>query len=302
MSTMLSYQHQRIMVIRRAALTGALLAAALALCVGRLGAAEPGGAELPKAEPARADLILHHGKIVTVDAAVLASPRRWPSAATGSWPSAPTTRCSRWPGPNAARVDLGGKTVLPGLIDSHAHPVGAAIYEFDHPGAGDGDHRRRARPTSGRGPPCSKPGQWIRVAAGVHHAAPRAAVSHAAGTRRGGAAQSRCAFRTGPDAALNSLALKLSGIDKDFKITDGQAGPVERDPATGEPTGILRNCHRFIKYEPSGEVARRPTTAAGCRQGPAGRLQRGGHHRRHRPRRRRGRRSGSISSSRTAAS
>ena len=54
-------------------------------------------------------------------------------------------------------------------------------------------------------------------------------------------------FRTGPDAAVNSLALQLSGIDRDFKITDGQAGQVERDPHTGEPTGILRNCRRFVK-------------------------------------------------------
>ena len=40
-------------------------------------------------------------------------------------------------------------------------------------------------------------------------------------------------FCTGPDAALNSLALKLCGIDKDFQITDGLAGRVERDPQDG---------------------------------------------------------------------
>ena len=46
-------------------------------------------------------------------------------------------------------------------------------------------------------------------------------------------------FRTGPDASLNSLALKLSGIDKNFKITDGKPGRIERNPNTSEPTGIL---------------------------------------------------------------
>lgn len=32
----------------------------------------------------------------------------------------------------AVIIDLNGKTVLPGLMDSHAHPVGAATYEHDH--------------------------------------------------------------------------------------------------------------------------------------------------------------------------
>src|SRR2546426_6118620 len=60
-------------------------------------------------------------------------------------------------------------------------------------------------------------------------------------------------FSTGPDASLNSLALKLSGIDKDFKVIDGGAGFVEKDPQTGEPTGILRNCTRFVNAKPTGK-------------------------------------------------
>src|SRR5260221_376662 len=34
--------------------------------------------------------------------------------------------------PDVKRIDLGGRMVLPGLMDSHAHPVGAATFEFDH--------------------------------------------------------------------------------------------------------------------------------------------------------------------------
>jgi predicted amidohydrolase YtcJ len=63
-------------------------------------------------------------------------------------------------------------------------------------------------------------------------------------------------FATGPDASLNSLALKLSGIDKNFKVNDGGSGFVEKDPQTGEPTGILRNCTRFVKVQSAG---RKPT-------------------------------------------
>jgi predicted amidohydrolase YtcJ len=53
-------------------------------------------------------------------------------------------------------------------------------------------------------------------------------------------------FGTGPDASVNSLALKLSGIDKNFEIADGKPGRIERQP-NGEPTGILRSCSRLIK-------------------------------------------------------
>jgi predicted amidohydrolase YtcJ len=56
-------------------------------------------------------------------------------------------------------------------------------------------------------------------------------------------------FRTGPDGALNSLALEKCGIDKDYKITDGQPGYLERDPETDQPNGILRSCTRIVKVE-----------------------------------------------------
>jgi predicted amidohydrolase YtcJ len=48
----------------------------------------------------------------------------------------------------------------------------------------------------------------------------------------------------------------LSGIDRDFKVSDGGAGFVEKDGRTGEPTGILRNCSRFVPVKSS---SRQPT-------------------------------------------
>ena len=72
-------------------------------------------------------------------------------------------------------------------------------------------------------------------------------------------------FSTGPDASLNTLALKLSGIDRDFKVTDGGPGYAEKDPATGEPTGILRGCTRYVKAEPTGEAGRPKKTATAGR-------------------------------------
>ncbi len=40
-------------------------------------------------------------------------------------------------------------------------------------------------------------------------------------------------FQTGPDASVNSLALKLSGMDKDWKVDDGGYGYAEKDPVDG---------------------------------------------------------------------
>jgi predicted amidohydrolase YtcJ len=54
-------------------------------------------------------------------------------------------------------------------------------------------------------------------------------------------------FATGPDASVNSMALKISGITKETQPPPGRPGKVELDPKTGEPTGILRTASQFVK-------------------------------------------------------
>ena len=61
-------------------------------------------------------------------------------------------------------------------------------------------------------------------------------------------------FATGPDAAINSLAMKLSGIDKNFKVKEGETGFAEKDPVTGEPTGVLRHCSQYVKKKSSEKI------------------------------------------------
>jgi predicted amidohydrolase YtcJ len=202
------------------------------------------------AEMQSPDLILHHGKIVTVDRRFsirqAVAVREGRIVQVGSNQAVLKTK-----GPQTRLVDLQGKTVLPGLIDSHTHPSGAAMTEFDHPipqmeTIQDVLDYVRSRAEA------LEDGEWIQVRQvfitrlreqryptreELDRAAPRNPVL----------------FSTGPDASLNSMALRLSGIDRDFKITDGGPGFFEKDPQSGEPTGILRSMTRYVKVKASGK-------------------------------------------------
>jgi len=196
-----------------------------------------------------ADLILHHGRIVTVDKAFsiheAIAVKDGRIVLTGS-----NDEVLKLRGENTASVDLAGKMMLPGLMDSHTHPTGAAMFEFDHEiptmeSIADvlAYVKKRTKMLD--------EGEWIFISQvfitrlkerryptrqELDSAAPNHPVM----------------FRTGPDGMLNSLAMKVSGIDRDFKMADGDTGLIERDEQ-GEPTGILRSCTRLAKYkEPKG--------------------------------------------------
>ena len=83
-------------------------------------------------------VIFHGGRVVTVDdqftiveAMAIRGDR---IVATGT-----EKDILKLAGPDTKRVPLNGRMVLPGLIDSHVHATGAAVYEFDHVGGGS-DH------------------------------------------------------------------------------------------------------------------------------------------------------------------
>jgi predicted amidohydrolase YtcJ len=184
--------------------------------------------------------IFYGGKIVTVDpqfrTVEAMAIRDGVIAAVGT-----TAEVLKSAGPDTQQFDLRGKTVLPGLIDSHVHAPAASMYEFEQPvpdmeSVEDVLAYLKTRADS------TEPGRWITLSqvfitrlreqryptrAELDRVAPRNPV----------------AFRTGPDASLNSMALAKSGIDATFQVPQGQPCRVERD-RSGRPTGILRNCGR----------------------------------------------------------
>ncbi len=200
------------------------------------------GGAAQAAEPP-ADVVLINGKILSVDRdfsvhqAMAVRGERVAVVGTDA-------QARNHAGPQTQVIDLEGKTVVPGLIDSHVHPLGAALYEFDHPiprMESIADVLAYVKQRAAVVPE----GDWIYlrqvfITRLKEQRYPTRAELDAAAPRH------PVVFATGPDASVNSLALQLSGIDKDFQVVG--AGKVERD-AAGEPTGILRSCSRYLKIK-----------------------------------------------------
>lgn len=214
------------------------------------------GSVIPAAA-AEPDLILHNGKIVTVDRefsvrqAMAVEGNRIVRVGTNE-------ELLKLRGARTEVFDLGGKMVIPGLIDSHVHPTGASMHEFDHPIPEMETIQDVLDYIKSRADALDD-GQWIQVRQ-VFITRLREQRYPTRNELDRVAPKNPVIFSTGPDASLNSLALKISGIDKDFKVKDGGPGFMERDPKTGEPTGILRGMTRYVKVDLEGTV-RRPTEA-----------------------------------------
>lgn len=197
------------------------------------------------APPAPADLIVHNAKVVTADATFsvvqAVAVRGGRVAAVGTDADVLNLR-----GPGTRVIDAGGKTVLPGLIDSHTHPVGAAAAEARGPVPvldsipAVQEHVRRAA----AGTP---PGRWVVI----RYAFPTRLREARFPTRAeldAAAPDHPVLFHAGPAGVANTRALQLSGVTRD--TPDPPAGVVVKDPRTGEPTGMLRNAYGVLKGVP----------------------------------------------------
>lgn len=190
---------------------------------------------------ADAELILCNGKIVTVDAnfsihqAVAIQNGRITAVGTDQ----AVLGAER--GPRTRVVNLRGRTVLPGLIDSHLHPLEGGLSEFREPlppldsyRAIQDFIRAQARKTP--------KGEWIVV--------PRTFPTRLKELRMPTrevldvATEHPVMFDASYVVVVNSLALKQCGITRN--TPNPPHGEIIKDER-GEPNGILRNAQSLLK-------------------------------------------------------
>lgn len=198
-------------------------------------------AALLPAAAADADRILHNGKILTVDAkfsiASALAIKDGHIAMVGS--DSAVLAAER--GAKTVVTDLHGATVLPGLFDSHVHPLGAALSEFRGklPVFDTYDAiRRYIRQQAAKTPK----GQWIVV--------PRTFPTRLTELRmptRELLDESRdhpVMFDASYVVVVNSMGLKVSGITR--HTPNPPRGEIVHD-RNGEPNGILKNAQSLLK-------------------------------------------------------
>jgi predicted amidohydrolase YtcJ len=196
---------------------------------------------LSSAVYAQPDLILHNGKVVTVDAkfsiqqAIAIEAGRITAVGTNA-------DVLKLRGAKTRLIDLQGKSVLPGLIDSHVHALGAGLSEYrgeipplDSFAAVQAYIRTQAARTP--------KGEWILVPRTFptrlkELSMPTRAVLDAASPDH------PVVFDASYLWVVNSAGLKKSGITRDTPNPPG--GEIVRD-ANGEPNGILRNASGLVK-------------------------------------------------------
>lgn len=186
-------------------------------------------------QPDAADLVVVNGRIVTVDRAFTTAEavaiRGGRFTAVGG-----NAQVRRLIGAQTKVIDAGGRTVIPGLIDTHVHATGVAAGEavqpFQELGSVDAI-QTWVRTEVARTPP----GTWIwcprlyptRL---KERRFPTRAELDAAAPNHPVAVDGAYAF------VLNTAALRAAGITRQTSAPAG--GAIVKD-AAGEPTGLLRN-------------------------------------------------------------
>jgi predicted amidohydrolase YtcJ len=183
-----------------------------------------------------ADKIFTNGKIVTVDdrftiAQALAI-RGQRVVAVGS-----SDEIEKLRGPATETIDLRGRTVIPGLIDNHAHWIRAAEQnELRFDGI---TSRQQALKMVAERARAAAPGEWIAVLGGWSEEQftdePRGfPLAELDGIAPNNPVVLQAVYN---HSYLNSTALGAAGIDA--TTPDPRGGKIEKD-ASGKPTGLVR--------------------------------------------------------------
>ncbi|MBL8213070.1 MAG: amidohydrolase [Bryobacterales bacterium] len=190
-----------------------------------------------------ADLIIHNAKVLTVDdkftvhQAIAVKGNR--IEAVGA-----NTAILKLSEKNAKIIDAKGRTVVPGLIDSHVHVMSAGLSEFRAP-LPKFDSFETVRTWLKQQAAKIPAGQWIIVP----RTFPTRLKEMSMPTKE--LLDVITTHPVGFDASyvwvFNSYALKQNGITRETKNPPG--GEIGRDK-NGEPNGILRNANGLIKNLP----------------------------------------------------
>jgi predicted amidohydrolase YtcJ len=181
------------------------------------------------------EVLFENGTVHTGDPK---APRAEAFVVRGEWIAAAGDRAAmRDAFPHARRVDLGGLTVFPAFTDSHIHlaAVGLAMQAVDLGGARSLRDAVAAVAAAAR---TEAPDAWLRGRGWDKNLWPegrfprRDDLDPVTGGRP-------AVFRSkdGHAAWVNSAALARAGITA--ATPDPEGGVIVRDPATGEPTGLL---------------------------------------------------------------
>ncbi len=187
--------------------------------------------------PAKADLVLLNAHIITMN------PRQPSAEAVAindgriAWVGS-TAEAKTLFGNAAETMDLGGATILPGIIDAHAHlmSLGESFLKLDLKGVATPEEvARRVKEKAAT----VRSGEWILgwgwdEGKWASHYPTHELLTEAAPTNP--------VFLTGLHsfaAWANKRALLVAGINKDTR--DPENGKILRDEKTGEPSGVLIN-------------------------------------------------------------
>ena len=189
-----------------------------------------------KPTPPTADLVLRNGYVYTVDnqrskgTAVAVRDGRILYVATDDGAVTLT-------GPSTKVIDLAGKMVLPGFIDSHCHPTGAYkhFFEINLTGLPTLEDYLRVIKDFVQQHPTSK---FVRGRGWSNTLFPKTGPDRKLLDEIASDVPMAFADDGGHARWVNSRALELAGITKETPNPPG--GVIEHDAVTGEPTGTLR--------------------------------------------------------------